>query len=127
MRVGVDAMTGQVLTGWAECEQAIGRCIRTRVGSCVMRRQRGSRVVDIQDDNASAGTIMDLYVAVAEALNDPVDGEPGYNLTSIELVRGGRDGRFVFLMSGDFFPLGYLGDFSVREARTASIPLAGLS
>lgn len=122
MRTGIDARTGEVLTGWDHCAQSIGKCLTTRFNSRVLRRHIGSDVPDIQDDNADPRTIFRLYVAVATALNDPDGGEPGFNLRTIDLVRGGRDGRFVFLLDGEYFPRGHLGDFSTREDRSLSIP-----
>jgi len=120
MRAGIDARTGTVLTGWDHCAQSVGRCLTTRVASRVMRRHLGSGVRELQDDNADAGTIFRAYVAIAAALADPDGGEPGFNLREIELVERGRSGRFVFLLSGDYYPRGHLGDFSIREDRTAS-------
>ncbi|MDP9590123.1 UNVERIFIED_ORG: phage baseplate assembly protein W [Shinella zoogloeoides] len=120
MRVGIDARTGKVLTDWAHCVQSIRKCLTTRFASRVMRRHLGSDVPELQDENPDPATIIRLYVSVANALNDPAGGEPGFNLTSIELVRGGRDGRFVFLLDGDYFPRGHLGDFSLKETRSMS-------
>jgi len=109
-----------LLTGWAHCVQSIGKCLRTRVASRVGQRHLGALVRELQDDNASPETLLRLYVAIADALNDPEGGEPGFNLTSIDLARAGQDGRFVFILSGDFYPLGHLGDFTIREARSAN-------
>lgn len=118
MRTGIDARTGKVLTGWDHCVQSIGICLKTRIASRTMRRNLGSDVPELQDANADPATILRLYVSVAEALNDPYGGEPGFNLRSIDLVRSGRDGRFVLLLTGDYYPRGHLGDYSVREDRT---------
>lgn len=125
MRAGVDAHTGKPLTGWDHCVQSIGKCVATRLGSRVMRRHLRSAVKSLQDDSADAGTIFRAYVAIVEALSDPDGGEPGFNLTSIELVDGGRSGRFVFLLDGIYYPLGHRGDFSVREDRSHAFAAAG--
>jgi len=74
----------------------------------------------MQDQNADPDTIFLIFRAIAEALNDPDGGEPGFNLKAIELVEQGRSGRFVFLLTGDYFPAGHLGDFSVHEDRSVA-------
>lgn len=126
MRTGVDAQTGKVLTGWDHCVQSIGKCLSTRFNSRPWRRGIGSDVPDIQDDNADPSTLFRLYVAVSDALNDPLAGEPGFNLRSIALARAGRDGRFVLLMDGEYFPRGHRGDFSIREDVSATIAVEAL-
>lgn len=124
-RAGIDASTGAVLTGWDHCAQSIGKCLTTRRASRVIRRHLGCLVPELQDQNADAGTILAAYVAIAEALNDPDGGEPGFNLTGIDLAASGRNGRFMFVLSGEYFPLGHLGDFSVREDRSHSFAIEG--
>lgn len=117
MRTGVNARTGEVLTGWDHCVQSIDRCLRTRFASRVMRRHLGSDVPELQDANADPVTIFSLYRSIADALNDPDGGEPGFSLRTIEMVEFGRAGRFAFLLVGHWFPRGHLGDFSIRETR----------
>ena len=127
MRTGVDAATGRVLTGWDHCAQSVGRCITTRLGSRVARRHLGSRVLELQDANADARTIFEAYRSIAEAINDQDGGEPGFNLRTIELVEQGRTGRFIFLLTGDYYPRGHLGDYSIREDRSASFATEGFA
>lgn len=126
MRAGIDATTGKVLLGWDHCAQSIGKCLTTRFMSRVVRRHIGSRVPELQDQNADARTIFEAYISIVEALNDPDGGEPGFNLRQIELVQGGRDGRFVFLLDGVFYPEGHMGDYSGREDRSASFAAGGI-
>lgn len=124
MRTGLNAETGKLLTGWDHCVQSLGKILTTRVNTRVMRRHFGSNVPDLQDANASERTIFELYVAIAEAIEDPVVGEPAYVLRTIELAAGGRSGRFAFILEGDYFPRGHLGDFSIREDRRAVVPVS---
>ena len=123
MRAGIDETTGQVLTGWPHCEQSIRRCLRTRFRSIDMRYHIGSETFDLQDQNADPGTIFRVFTAVANALADPDGGEPGYRLMEIEVASAGRQGRFLFLLSGFFFPLGHLGDYSIYEDRSTNWPV----
>lgn len=118
VRVGMDRATGRVLAGWAHVVQSIGIILTTRVGSRVMRRAFGADVPKLQDANASRRIIMDLYVAVADALDKY---EPGFRLRTIELVAGGRDGVFEFTLAGTYYPRGHLGDFSTTEQRTTAL------
>jgi phage baseplate assembly protein W len=122
MRAGVNARTGEILTGWDHCVQSIGKCLSTRLATRALRRHLGSDVPRLQDANADALTIFDLYRTVAEALNDPDGGEPGFSLQTIEMVEVGRSGRFVFLLVGVWYPRGHLGDWSIRETVTTSWP-----
>jgi len=127
MRTGVDATTGAMLTGWDHVVQSLGKLLTTRFNTRTMRRHLGSQVPEIQDQNADPLTIFNLYVAIAEAINDPENGEPGFNLKTVELVEAQRTGRFVLLMEGDYFPRGHLGDFSVVEQRTVNYPQGGVA
>lgn len=116
MRAGIDRQTGKLLTGWDHCVQSIAVTLTTRIGSRVMRRGFGSAALELQDRNATARRIMQIYAAVAAAIKR---WEPGFRLQTIQLKRGGADGVFAFELTGIFFPRGHLGDYSVSEARSA--------
>ncbi|MBA4269670.1 MAG: baseplate assembly protein [Methylobacterium sp.] len=122
MRVGVDARTGRVLTGWAHCVQSIAVVLTTRIGSSVMLRIYGSLIPELQDRNATPKRIMQAYAAVAQALRD---WEPGFRLQTIQLMRYGADGVFAFEMSGVFYPRGHLGDYRTSESRSALLGANG--
>lgn len=125
MRVGTDAQTGQLITGWDHCVQSMGKLLSTRFATRPARRHLGNDVPELQDANASTLTIFKAFASVADALGDPDGGEPGFALQSIEMAQYGRDGRFVFILDGIFYPRGHLGDYSVFEPR--SFPAGGLA
>lgn len=122
MRTGIDRVTGRVLTGWDHCVQSIGVILTTRLATRVMRRQFGSALKDLQDRNASPATIAAVYAAVAGAL---LRWEPGFRLRTMLLDQAGPDGVFAFILEGDFYPLGHLGDYRTRETRAAVLGLSG--
>ncbi|KNY35681.1 baseplate assembly protein [Agrobacterium sp. SUL3] len=124
MRAGIDARTGKMLLGWKHCVQSIRKCLTTRLGSRVLRRHIGSVLRELQDGNADATTILAAYRAIADALNDPDGGEPGFSLQKIELLEYKRTGRFIFVLTGVWFPRGHLGDWSVYETVNTSWPEA---
>lgn len=116
MRSGIDRRTGKLLIGWDHCVQSIAVILTTRVGSRVMRRAFGSAALELQDRNATARRVMQIYAAVAAAIKR---WEPGFRLQTIAMTRGGADGVFVFEISGIFYPRGHLGDYSLNEERSA--------
>lgn len=118
MRTGVDKNTGKVLKGWAHCVQSIETILTTRVGTLMWRRAFGADVQTIQDQNATSLTLITLYRSVAEALDKH---EPAFVLENIELERGGRDGVFIFILTGTFYPNGHIGIFDEGEVQTATI------
>lgn len=115
-RVGLDARTGRLLYSWPHCVQSIGKILTTELGERLQRRGFGSRLFSFIDRPQNEETIIELYMAAAEALQPRVVegrqyGEPGFVLlrTSID---AGEPGRVLFLLSGVFFEHGHLGDYS---------------
>ncbi|WP_336800660.1 GPW/gp25 family protein [Kaistia sp. MMO-174] len=117
-RTGINRNTGKVIVGWAHCVQSIGVIISTRLESRLMRRTFGSLVPKLQDANASRRILLELYVAIADAL---AKWEPGFRLQTINLETGGRDGVFKFVLSGVFYPRGHLSDYSLSEPQSTLV------
>ncbi|KAA6405667.1 GPW/gp25 family protein [Candidatus Tokpelaia sp.] len=122
MRCGVSAKTGQLIYDWEHCLQSIDKCLTTRIGSRVLRRHLGADVPAYIDANGDENTIMHLFQAITQALDDPVGGEPGFSLQKIEMVQAGRDGAYHFVMNGIFYPNGHLGDWSLKQEKVAIWP-----
>jgi uncharacterized protein len=117
----MDHRTGRIVTGWDHCVQSLALILTTRIGQRVMRRGFGSAALDLQDRTASPRLIMEIYVAVSDAIRQ---WEPGFRLRNIQLTRAGADGVFRFDMSGVFYPNGHLGDYSTREERSTGLSLS---
>jgi phage baseplate assembly protein W len=109
MRTGVDRETGEILQGWDECRQSIGVIVTTARGSLVLNRDFGADAPGLQDRPQSRPSIMDHFMAIAEALRK---WEPGFRLRRVSVVSLGPDGRAAFAITGDFYPDGHRGDFS---------------
>jgi uncharacterized protein len=117
----MDHRTGRIVTGWDHCVQSLALILTTRIGQRVMRRNFGSAALDLQDRTASPRLIMEIYVAVSDAIRQ---WEPGFRLRNIQLTRAGSHGVFRFDMSGVFYPNGHLGDYSTREERSTALTLS---
>lgn len=125
MRAGMDEATGRLLTGWDHVQQGIRRAITTRPSSLVLRRKIGSDLPSLQDENMTAENVLKAYVEIANAISplNPEWGEPGFRLREMRLIRLDASGLAAFLLTGDYFPNGHLGDFSNPETLSAALPV----
>ncbi|MER9652538.1 GPW/gp25 family protein [Mesorhizobium sp. M0152] len=118
--VGVNRQTGAILTGWAHVQQSIGVILTTLIGTRVMRREFGSRLMALTDAPMNDRVLLAVYSAVAEAI---ARWEPRYRLDTVNVEVAGAGGAITFRLSGTYFPRGHLGDFSESSARLAEITL----
>jgi len=120
-RVGLNARTGQLLTGWPHCVQSIGKILSTEIGERVQRRDFGSNLLDLLDRPQNQETLVSWYVAVSEALEPRnVDGhelgEPGW-VTLVCDLDPSVPGEVKLTLGGVFFENGHLGDYSTPSQR----------
>lgn len=126
-RIGVDAETGRCLFGWEHCLQSIITILTTELGERVQLRGFGSALPRLVDRPQNMDTIIDVYIATAEALEPRIVegrqlGEPGFILLRAH-VDAATPGILKLDVGGVFFENGHLGDYSnpVEHAATLSL------
>lgn len=99
---GINASTGKSLTGLQHLRQSIRDILTTPIGSRVMRREYGSELFRLIDAPMSRATLLDVYGAVAEALER---WEPRFRLQQVQAVSA-EPGRIVLDLYGEYLPDG---------------------
>jgi uncharacterized protein len=120
-RIGVDAESLKVLSGWDHVRQSMTTILETQVGSRVMLRDFGSDVVDMIDKPQNLEWLVTLYQTAAEALSPRMVrgrqyGEPGFELHLVQMAPS-ANGKITVELQGSYFEKGHLGDFTVSERR----------
>lgn len=98
----MNATTGKPLEGIDHFRQSIRDILTTPIGSRVMRRDYGSRIMSIIDAPINEATILEIYSAAAEALNQ---WEPRLLLESIEATTN-EAGKLILGIYGKYLPDG---------------------
>lgn len=99
---GINATTGKRLSGLQHLRQSISDILRTPIGSRVMRRRYGSRLFQLIDAPMNRSTLLDLYAATGEALDE---WEPRFRLESVQAVAA-APGRIELDLTGEYLPNG---------------------
>lgn len=99
---GMCAVTGKPLSGYAHLQQSIADILTTRIGTRVMRREYGSDVPDLIDRPMNDETIIDVYAAVAVALDR---WEPRFRLEQIYVISAVA-GHMNVNLEGEYLPDG---------------------
>lgn len=105
MKSGMNADTGEVLTGVPYLRQRLRDVINTPLGTVVGRRDFGSRLFEMVDHNVDSRFQMDGYVRLADAINNPANGLDDYRLTEMRLVRISSS-HIEISLSGVYLPTG---------------------
>ncbi len=99
---GINAHTGQPLTGLDHLRQSIRDILTTRIGTRVMRRDYGSDVPSLVDAAMTPRLAMSLYVPVAVALER---WEPRFRVTRVQITDA-APGRLTLALEGIYLPEG---------------------
>lgn len=98
---GVNAMTGQALSGLDHLRQSIADILSTPIGSRVMRRDYGSRLFDLIDRPTTPELKMEIIAAVVDALEK---WEPRFKVTAVSLdpAADAAAGKMIFTIEGRY-------------------------
>lgn len=85
-----------------------------------MRRHVGADLTRLVDSPISPVNLINFFAGIAEA----VDAfEPRFRLSRMKPTEETSGGNLVIEIEGVYYPRGHLGDFSVSEPKTVSVPL----
>ena len=99
---GINATTGERLSGIDHLRQSIRDILTTPIGSRVMRRDYGSRLYELVDAPMNGTTLLDLYAATAEAL---ATWEPRIAVQQVTATEV-RPGSVILSLAGEYLPNG---------------------
>lgn len=97
---GINAHTGEAISGIEHVKQSICDILLTPVGSRVMRRSYGSRVMYLLDQPMNEALVAAIQGAVAEALTQH---EPRIKLTQVR-VNSLSPGELNLMIEGFYVP-----------------------
>jgi phage baseplate assembly protein W len=99
---GMDAATGKALSGRDHLYQSVRDILTTPIGSRVQRREYGSSLYELLDRPMNGQAIMEVFAAVAEALDK---WEPRFKLTQVKVIAA-APGRMELELTGEYRPDG---------------------
>lgn len=105
MKTGMNAATGEVMTGIPYLRQRLSDVINTPLFTIVGRRDFGSRMFEMVDHNVDSRFQMDAYIRLAEAINNPANGLDDFQLTEMRMERI-SDSNVEISLTGVYLPTG---------------------
>ena len=95
---GMNRHTGKSLSGIAHLRQSITDILTTPIGSRLMQRSYGSRLYTLVDKPLNPQTLVEIYIATAEALNR---WEKRFKLTQVQ-VKQITPGQIALHLTGHY-------------------------
>jgi phage baseplate assembly protein W len=99
---GMSSSTGAALSGTEHLWQSVADILRTRIGTRVQRREYGSRVPELLDRPMNGDALVEVFAAVAEALDA---WEPRLRLSQVRVVAA-EPGHMTLEIDGTYLPDG---------------------
>ena len=112
--IGIDAVTGSLVTGWEHVIQSLRDIFDTRFGSRVMREWYGSFVPNLLGRLITPQEVTPFFTAITSAVEQ---WEPRFRVTQVQVVKVTRDGQLHVFLDGEYRPRAVYGDFTVEGAR----------
>lgn len=103
---GLDVTTGRAVTGLDHLRQSVQDILTTPIGSRVMRRDYGSGLFELIDQNVTPLTLALIYAATVDALRK---WEPRLRVTRVraDATPGElENGRISLAVEGQYLPEG---------------------
>jgi phage baseplate assembly protein W len=133
VRIGMDRITGKMLTGWDHVEQSMLLIFSTRYHERVLRRWVGSFVPHLIGENATETTICRFYWAISTGLDL---WEPNYRIQRVRVGKRAdgsgltspeelRRGELTTSMDGIYRPRGHLGNDTPQVRRATGLVSRG--
>lgn len=104
--IGLNTHTGRAVDGLDHLRQSVRDILLTPIGSRVMRRDYGSGLADLIDQNLTPLTMAQIYAATIDALRK---WEPRLRITRVEgeaLAEELEAGRVSLTLYGHYLPEG---------------------
>ncbi|AAS14018.1 prophage LambdaW1, baseplate assembly protein W, putative [Wolbachia endosymbiont of Drosophila melanogaster] len=98
----MNASTGKELEGLNHLKQSIVDILTTPIGSRVMRRDYGSRLLELVDKPINRDLTLEIYAAVAEALQKL---EQRFKLEKVKITEV-KEGKVNISLDGIYLPNG---------------------
>lgn len=103
---GLDMTTGRELSGIDHLRQSVRDILATPIGSRVMRRDYGSNLPELIDQNLTPLTMAQIYAATVDALRK---WEPRIRISRVQaeaLPEELEAGRISITLEGEYLPEG---------------------
>lgn len=99
---GMDAKTGKTLEGIEHLKQSIIDILTTPINSRIMRRDYGSRLFELVDKPINRDLTLEIYSALAEALQG---WEERFKLEKVKMTEV-KEGKVTFDLERLYLPSG---------------------